>query len=113
MITQQLQDIQKEVYQWSKQNFGDQPSWRPLLGIGEELGELNHAYLKRAQGIRTNEDHEEGIRDAVADIMIYLCDFCSRENIDLEEELIATWDRVKKRNWKENPGTAADVDLFV
>lgn len=73
-----LQNIQAEVAAWSQKNFGDQPAWRPLLGIGEELGELNHAYLKREQGIRQDEDHDAAMRDAVGDIVIFLCDFSSR-----------------------------------
>ena len=98
-----LKELQQEVGNWSLQNFGPQEAWKPLLGIGEEVGELNHAYLKRSQGIRTTENHDEDIEDAAADIIIYLCDFCCKENIDLEATLQKVWDRVKKRNWQANP----------
>lgn len=98
-----LRFVQDEVRAWSADNFGEQPSWKPLLGIGEELGELQHHYLKRAQGIRTTEDHDAGIRDAVADILIYLCDFCAREDIDLDAQLAQTWHEVKQRNWRASP----------
>jgi NTP pyrophosphatase (non-canonical NTP hydrolase) len=72
----------------------------PLLGIMEEIGELSHHYLKRAQGIRMSEDHEEGIKDAVADIVIFLMDFCSANDIDLQSAIEDVWAVVKKRDWK-------------
>lgn len=104
LLPNQFQTIQREVGQWSRENFGDQASWKPLLGIGEELGELQHHYLKREQGIRgTAEEHNAGIEDATADIMIFMMDFCCRENIDLFEVLDRTWTKiVKKRNWTQN-----------
>lgn len=98
-----LTNIQNEVEVWSHKNFGSQPSWCPLLGISEEVGELAHAYLKRQQGIRgTTEEHNEAIKDAVGDIMIYLLDFCGREGINLEDTLEETWNHVSKRDWKKN-----------
>lgn len=100
-----LKDLQKEQKEWADHNFGiDQPSWKPLLGLQEEIGELSHAYLKRDQKIRGNEvKHNANIKDAIGDIVIYLADFCSRENINLEETIEKTWSKVKKRNWKNNP----------
>ena len=96
--------IQREQKEWSERNFGPHPAWHPLLGLVEEVGELSHAYLKREQGIRgTKEEHDEAIRDAVADAIIFLCDFCTCEGIDLECQVSATWEQVKKRNWKDNP----------
>ena len=76
-----LEQIQKEQPEWVQHNFGDRPSWQPLLGAGEEIGELYHAFLKRAQNIRLSENHNENIKDALADIIIYLCDFSSSEGI--------------------------------
>lgn len=73
-----LQEIQKEHREWSLKNFGEHPTWHPLLGIQEEIGELAHAYLKREQGIRgTREEHDAAIKDAVGDVMIYLMGYCS------------------------------------
>jgi len=96
-----LKGLQVELKPWVEHNFGSRPSWQPLLGIQEEVGELSHAYLKRAQGIRTEENHTENIKDAVADILIYLADFCNAEGIDLQHELNETWSRVSKRDWKK------------
>lgn len=67
------------------------------------VGKLSHAFLKREQGIRgTKEEHDAAIKDAVADILIYLCDFCNCEKIDMLEELNKTWLQVSQRDWKKN-----------
>src|SRR5947209_12487609 len=56
-------------------------------GIFEEAGEIAHARLKRAQGIRgTAAEHDAAEKDALADLFIFLCDYCSRSEIDLEEQ---------------------------
>lgn len=104
-----LHYLQMEVGQWSRDNFGRQPSTNPLLGIVEEVGELSHAHLKGLQGIRhDSEEIREKKRDAVADILIYLCDYCERENIDLEGTVNVVWREVSKRNWVEDPKGAAE-----
>ena len=102
-----LRKVQNEVKEWSARNFGEHPSWHPLLGMGEEVGEINHAFLKREQGIRGDSDkHTEAIKDGVADLVIFLCDFCNREGIDLQSELESTWSKVQQRDWKANPSDA-------
>lgn len=97
-----LQALQKQQKKWAIKNFGEIPSWQPLIGVVEEIGELAHSYLKRAQGIRNNEDHNAGIRDAIGDIVVYLADFCNREGIDFEETVRDVWVKVAKRDWKKN-----------
>lgn len=101
-----LRTLQDELLSWQQHNFPHRPSWQPLLGLQEELGELSHAYLKRAQKIRTTENHTENIKDAVGDIVVYLADFCNAEGIDLEEAIFETWARVKQRDWRACPATA-------
>ena len=64
--------------------------------------------MKREQGIRTGEDHTEDIKDAITDIIIYLCDFATVENIDLAQVLMQTWKEVKKRDWKAYPKTGVE-----
>ena len=104
-----LKNLQEELKPWVKHNFGDRPSWQPLLGIVEELGELAHAHLKHAQEIRTDEQHFENKKDAIADIIIYLADYCTAEGIDLESTVQEVWDKVKKRDWKKNPKNAHQI----
>ena len=104
MTFQQLQDEQRE---WAQRNFGtDRPSYQPLLGAVEELGELAHAHLKSEQGIRgTPEKHAADKRDAVGDVLIYLTDYCNLEGFDLQDLMQETWGEVKQRDWKANPST--------
>lgn len=101
-----LRRLQDEQRSWSLRNFGEHPAWQPLLGAVEELGELAHAHLKEAQGIRLHENHAEMAKDAIADIVIYLADYCSVRGFDFEEIVQTTWDQVKKRDWKKHPATA-------
>ena len=100
----EIRRIQREAAEWATYNFGDnvEPD-RLLLGIMEELGELCHAHLKQVHGIRTGEDHEATKRDAVGDIFIFLCGYCSRSGIDLEDAIEDTWARVSLRDWKTDP----------
>lgn len=108
-----LNEIQKEIKEWSDKNFGHKDkigrrikrkSWHPLLGIGEELGELQHAYLKKEQKIRDGEKlYKKDAQDALGDMLIYMMDFCALENFDLQEIIDKTWEEVKKRDWKKNP----------
>jgi len=98
-----LTQLVAEVGEWSFNNFGPQESWKPLLGAVEEIGELCHAHLKQAQGIRTTEDHQAAKEDAVADILIYLADYCHKENIPMGQVLKDVWLKVSKRDWKKDP----------
>jgi hypothetical protein len=61
-----LQKIQSEVKEWSFANFGEQPYMNPLLGVGEEIGELIEA--KKLVDVN----------DALADMVIFAMDFCNR-----------------------------------
>lgn len=109
-----LTEIQHEIGEWSSKNFGVQESINPLLGVGEEFGELLHATLKRRQAIRGFDDdkqYTDARDDAVADLLVYLCDYCCKENIDLLKVLNETWYKVSQRDWKANPENAAEVAL--
>lgn len=68
--------LQREVGEWSEENFGDQPAHYPFMGTGEEAGEL-------ADDLDLSEapTHEEV--DAVGDVLVYAADFCARRGIDL------------------------------
>jgi len=99
-----LVTLQQAVAEWSEKNFGTQEAWKPLLGVGEELGELNHAYLKMSQKIRQNENHEAKLKDAVGDIVIYLADFCASYGISLDECVTTAWNEVSKRDWTKETG---------
>lgn len=96
--------VQREQRPWVAHNFGERPGWMPVLGLAEEVGELAHAFLKREQGIRgTKEQHDADIRDAAADLVIFLCDVASAEGFDLDQVISETWDMVRKRDFKADP----------
>lgn len=98
-----LADLQEEVIEWSRKNFPNNQSYHPLLGLMEEVGELSHAHLKSEQGIRGDiaELYAQKV-DAVADIIIYLADYCARNNISLHSAVVNTWAKVKQRDWTKN-----------
>lgn len=100
-----LAQFQDEVRIWANRNFGfDQPSILPLLGLAEEVGELNHAHLKGAQGIRYSAQKVKDMKcDALGDLFIYAADYASREGLNLEECIRIAWEGVKSRDWKTNP----------
>ena len=100
-----FRDLQEQQVAWVKHNFGERPAYHPLLGAVEELGELAHAHLKSEQGIRTTEDHAANAKDAVADIIIFLSDYCTAQGYDLQRIVEDTWFEVRKRDWKKNKET--------
>lgn len=79
-----LSSIQREVGEWSLANFGNQRSkvnpemllgsLAPLMGMAEEIGEF--------AGAKSVED----MRDALGDVLIYLCDYASREGLELPDD---------------------------
>jgi len=104
-----LFELQHEVANWSMVNFPKNQPYHPLVGIMEEVGELAHAHLKMEQGIRGDEiEHKVAKLDAVGDIVIYLADYCARNDISLGLAVESTWQIVKQRNWRKNPTTGGE-----
>lgn len=80
MLIDTFKELVPQISQWSRANFGNQTSKvtgqdlesiAPLLGIMEEFGELVES---------TSSDAD---KDAVADILVYLADFCARDGVDV------------------------------
>jgi hypothetical protein len=84
-----LVTMQAQVGEWSAENFGTkQPPEFPLIGAGEEIGELTTSVLKRAQGIDDSEKYADRIgpeaeKDAIGDVLIYLLDTLARVDGDV------------------------------
>lgn len=104
-----VEKTQEEILEWSTRNFGEVPNSQipmrvsSFLGMVEEIGELAHALLKWAQGIRgTPEEHREAVSDAIADLMVFTLDFCGRNNLDADTLLRDVWNKVRERDWKKN-----------
>lgn len=121
-----LQHLQREIGEWSEKQFGDNNnncskltgypmgSANALTGMIEELGELNHTTICYHQGRRGYDSNtEDGVAkyksdrdDALADLMIFMCDYAYREGTDLLTILNQTWDKVVSKrtvqNWEEH-----------
>jgi len=82
-----FRQVQANHRRWLEYNFGTKvESYRPLLGIVEEVGELAHAHLKEVDGIRgTPEELQMKAKDAVGDIVLFLCGYCTTRGFSLEE----------------------------
>lgn len=101
-----LERLQKEQECWQLKNFSREPhgfSWvQSLMGISEEVGELNHALLKQWQNIRgTRDELEELAKDAVGDIIVFLAGLCNNRRWDMQEIVEKTWSEVKNREWNQ------------
>jgi len=97
-----LKELQADHRRWLAHNFPKQQAHEPLLGLVEEVGELAHAHLKSAQGIREIDAEMDKV-DAVGDIFIYLMSYCNSNGIDLEKAIAITWERVSARDWQADP----------
>lgn len=94
--TKRLLMIQDEVGMWSWRNFGRQESrsvpslvlgsLAPLIGIVEEVGELEEA------------EKDADVRDAVGDIGIYICDYSYREELELHVGIVDSADAGSTKN---------------
>ncbi len=74
-----LADLQAEVGEWAERNFAPYPSYYPLLGLVEEVGELAGAHLKELEGIRGDAAfHEAKAKDAIGDVVIFLANYCNK-----------------------------------
>ncbi len=100
----ELRALQARLANWTNHNFPNAKRWEPLLGMGEELGELDHAFLKAHQGIRgTQDEHYREMQDAIGDIVVYMCHFCSLNNLNLAECVSFALDEVLERDWIKYP----------
>ena len=78
----------------------------PMLRMIIALGRVAHACLKKAEGIRSHEDHDETMRIGLQDLLYAADSRAARRGFDLESEALKTWERVKQRDWKADPETA-------
>lgn len=105
----ELRVLQNEVAEWADRNFTGEKPHQPLLGLGEETGELMHAHLKGEQGIRhTKGEIYKMKKDAVGDIFIFLAHYCHLNNLDLQDCIEQTWQQVQKRDWTKNKVDGVD-----
>ena len=95
-----IRELQERQKPWVIRNFGGRSRLYPVLGVAEEAGELSHHVLKMEQNIRgTKEEHLAGIRDSLADVIIFCLDVATAYEIDLEDALIEVFEEVMQRDW--------------
>ncbi|AGB14907.1 hypothetical protein Halru_0261 [Halovivax ruber XH-70] len=63
--------LQRAVGEWSERQFGEQSAVNPLLGVGEEYGELVDQ-LDATDRVTAAE------HDCVGDMLVFMADFCHR-----------------------------------
>lgn len=68
----QWYELQQAQGKWQKDNFPPAQPYQLLLGIIEEVGEMEDA--------ATHEDR----LDAIGDIMIYMCSYCTSRNWEIQ-----------------------------
>lgn len=82
-------DLQSKIYKWVEYNFKDRKPWHQLMGVIEETGELAHAHLKQAQGIRgDNKKHIKDAQDAIGDIMIFLFSVAAHNDVKIKDVVL-------------------------
>lgn len=104
---QRLHTIQQDHKVWVEHNFPLAKLWHPVMGAGEEIGELQHAFLKRDQQIRMGNIGylTDEIKDAVGDTVMFLLHLCNNEGWELADIIEEVYARVHKRDWIANPET--------
>lgn len=70
-----------------------------IHGISEEVGEMNHWYLKSKQGILPQGKARLEMADAFGDMVIYGIQAMTFLNFDAERVIQQTIDTVSTRNW--------------
>ena len=99
-----LRDLQGDVAEWVRHNFGNDNELATVGGLVEECGEVMRAAVKRSQGIRgTREEWDAELRKESADVLIKLCDVAAFYGFDLSEAVATRWGQVRQRDWRANP----------
>jgi len=95
-----LKDMQKDVDEWASQF--ETPHWKPLeimTRLTEEVGELareiNHRYGPKK---KKSEEETKEIADEIGDIFMTLTCLANSHNIDLDETIERTMDKLHKRD---------------
>ena len=94
-------DIEIKIIQWSEARkiIPNSNPETQLLKAMSELGELADATIKKDQ---------EGVIDAVGDVMVCLINYCALQDINLVDCMEVAYDQIKNRK-----GTLLPNGLFV
>lgn len=82
-------NLQDQIHLWHLQNYPKDDAVSALLGIEEEIGELNRAVLKQEGGIRgTFDEWEVEQHKEAGDVLIGIINFAGFCGINLEATLL-------------------------
>lgn len=103
--TGEMSALQVRLFRWQSRNFGVPSRFQILAGVMEEVGELSHALLKNAQGIRgmSDDDARVAAGDAIADAVVYLIQLCTALRIDFGVLIWRVAETVLGRDWVADP----------
>jgi NTP pyrophosphatase (non-canonical NTP hydrolase) len=88
MEREALTKLQNEIHTWHVRNYPTDLVHQALLGVGEELGELERAELKQHGGIRgTFEEWEKEKQKEAGDVLIGLLNVSSFVGIDMNDAI--------------------------
>ena len=83
--------LQKDIVAWHRRNYPKDDQWCALLGIEEEIGELNRAELKQLGGIRgTWEEWQTEKHKEAGDVLIGILNFAGFRGVNISDGLKAT-----------------------
>jgi NTP pyrophosphatase (non-canonical NTP hydrolase) len=83
-----LNALQTEIHAWHLRNYPTDTVHQAILGMGEEIGELDRADVKQHGGIRGTWDEWQAEKKKEAgDVLIGLLNFCGFVNVDINEAL--------------------------
>lgn len=80
-----ISEMQREVAEWSAKNFPNDTAHSKFLGMIEESGELCDARIDRYEDEDLDEEPNHQECDAISDLFIYLCDYCNKLDISIED----------------------------
>jgi NTP pyrophosphatase (non-canonical NTP hydrolase) len=97
-------NIQWAIHAWHRMNFPHDDARDALLGVGEELGEVNRAQIKQSGGIRGSFEywHQEKAKE-IGDVLIGLINYCAWNDIDWLEALKDRWAVISRRDYIRYP----------
>lgn len=94
-----LRAIQWEIGVWHKENFPDITIVQQGLAVGEEVGELQRAILKKSLGMRgSKEEWGVEIEKELADVFIALCGVARLHGVELEKVVDERFRVVRSRD---------------
>lgn len=103
-MTIHIPQFQDDVDTWNnKQPWRDDPPIVVVVGLGEEVGEVQRAVLKMHQGIRgTEAEWREEASKELGDVFIKCCALANAMGLDLQDCIERRWVAVSQRNFTKD-----------